>query len=113
MGCAITHDTSVGRMWRLKLKRILSSWAFPQLKTHCKVTCLPSVVLLLAPFVIIMPVESDGVPEALQKLRLAGMKVWMLTGDKQGTAVNIGYVRSARRVIISLTQECFAANLVV
>lgn len=34
-----------------------------------------------------------GVPETLQKLRLAGMKVWMLTGDKQGTAVNIGYVQ--------------------
>jgi len=31
-----------------------------------------------------------GVVETLQKLRRASIKVWMLTGDKQGTAVNIG-----------------------
>eukprot|EP00298_Acanthocystis_sp_HF-20_P017871 c21850_g3_i7.p1 GENE.c21850_g3_i7~~c21850_g3_i7.p1 ORF type:complete len:785 (+),score=338.89 c21850_g3_i7:40-2355(+) len=33
---------------------------------------------------------QDGVPEALVHLRKAGVKVWVLTGDKQETAINIG-----------------------
>ena len=32
---------------------------------------------------------QDGVPELLADLRTAGVKVWMLTGDKVGTAMNI------------------------
>ena len=32
---------------------------------------------------------QDGVPEILADLREAGIKVWMLTGDKVGTAKNI------------------------
>lgn len=34
---------------------------------------------------------QDGVPEAIQILSRAGMKLWVLTGDKLETAVNIGY----------------------
>ncbi|XBI17507.1 hypothetical protein VPH35_059544 [Triticum aestivum] len=34
---------------------------------------------------------QDGVPEAIESLRQAGMKVWILTGDKQETAISIGY----------------------
>ncbi|XP_048196575.1 phospholipid-transporting ATPase IK [Perognathus longimembris pacificus] len=34
---------------------------------------------------------QDGVPEAIQCLKKANMKIWMLTGDKQETAVNIGF----------------------
>ena len=32
-----------------------------------------------------------GVPEAIDKLRRANIKMWMLTGDKRETAVNIGH----------------------
>jgi phospholipid-transporting ATPase len=32
---------------------------------------------------------QDGVPEAIEKLRQAGIKVWVLTGDKQETAILI------------------------
>ena len=32
---------------------------------------------------------QQGVPELLADLRTAGIKIWMLTGDKVGTAVNI------------------------
>jgi len=28
---------------------------------------------------------QDGVPEAIANLALAGIKIWVLTGDKQGT----------------------------
>ena len=34
---------------------------------------------------------QDGVPEAIEKLRRAGIKLWMLTGDKRETAINIGH----------------------
>ncbi|KAF9984281.1 hypothetical protein BGZ75_004135 [Mortierella antarctica] len=32
-----------------------------------------------------------GVPETIDKLRRAGIRLWMLTGDKRETAINIGY----------------------
>uniref|UniRef100_A0A3P9PSV5 Phospholipid-transporting ATPase n=1 Tax=Poecilia reticulata TaxID=8081 RepID=A0A3P9PSV5_POERE len=34
---------------------------------------------------------QEGVPETIALLSLANIKVWVLTGDKQETAVNIGY----------------------
>ena len=34
---------------------------------------------------------QDGVPETIDKLRRARIKVWMLTGDKRETAINIGH----------------------
>jgi len=34
---------------------------------------------------------QKGVPEAIDKLRRANIKIWMLTGDKRETAINIGH----------------------
>uniref|UniRef100_A0A8C9R2G9 Phospholipid-transporting ATPase n=1 Tax=Scleropages formosus TaxID=113540 RepID=A0A8C9R2G9_SCLFO len=34
---------------------------------------------------------QEGVPETIATLKQAGIKVWVLTGDKRETAVNIGY----------------------
>ncbi|KAG0677236.1 hypothetical protein C6P42_000933 [Pichia californica] len=34
---------------------------------------------------------QDGVPETIEKLRKAGIKIWVLTGDKVETAISIGY----------------------
>lgn len=33
---------------------------------------------------------QDGVPETIHTLQEAGIKIWVLTGDKQETAINIG-----------------------
>lgn len=33
------------------------------------------------------------VPECIDKLAQAGIKLWVLTGDKMETAINIGYVQ--------------------
>ncbi|KAG4305692.1 hypothetical protein PORY_000602 [Pneumocystis oryctolagi] len=33
---------------------------------------------------------QDGVPETIHTLQLAGIKVWVLTGDHQETAINVG-----------------------
>lgn len=34
---------------------------------------------------------QEGVSDAIERLRRAGIKMWMLTGDKRETAINIGY----------------------
>lgn len=34
---------------------------------------------------------QDGVPDAIASLALADIKIWVLTGDKLETAINIGY----------------------
>ncbi|GMF15241.1 unnamed protein product [Phytophthora lilii] len=34
---------------------------------------------------------EEGVPEALEKFRAAGIKVWMLTGDRADTATNVAH----------------------
>ncbi|KAL7945395.1 hypothetical protein V8C42DRAFT_323012 [Trichoderma barbatum] len=34
---------------------------------------------------------QEGVPDTIDKLRRANIKVWMLTGDKRETAINIGH----------------------
>ena len=48
---------------------------------------------------------QDGVQETIQSLRKAGMKVWVLTGDKKETAINIGYSSKL------LTQDTEVLNL--
>ncbi|GAB2220643.1 hypothetical protein Drorol1_Dr00008305 [Drosera rotundifolia] len=50
---------------------------------------------------------QSGVPECIDKLAQAGIKIWVLTGDKMETAINIGYACSLLRqgmkqIIISL-----------
>lgn len=34
---------------------------------------------------------QEGVPEAITHIRKAGIKIWVLTGDKLETAINIGF----------------------
>src|SRR5271155_1041043 len=47
---------------------------------------------------------QEGVPEAIDKLRRANIKLWMLTGDKRETAINIGHscrlIKDYSRVIV-------------
>ncbi|KAL0351013.1 UNVERIFIED_CONTAM: putative phospholipid-transporting ATPase 8 [Sesamum radiatum] len=40
---------------------------------------------------------QKGVPECIDKLANAGIKVWVITGDKMETAINIGYACSLLR----------------
>ncbi|GAB2297092.1 Putative phospholipid-transporting ATPase 9 [Dionaea muscipula] len=40
---------------------------------------------------------QTGVPECIDKLAQAGIKIWVLTGDKMETAINIGYACSLLR----------------
>ncbi|KAL7120244.1 hypothetical protein ACP275_02G110700 [Erythranthe tilingii] len=45
---------------------------------------------------------QQGVPQAVKSLRKAGIKVWVLTGDKQETAISIGY--SSKLLTSKMTQ---------
>ncbi|KHN07730.1 Putative phospholipid-transporting ATPase 9 [Glycine soja] len=40
---------------------------------------------------------QDGVPDCIDKLAQAGIKIWVLTGDKMETAINIGFSCSLLR----------------
>ncbi|EYU45866.1 hypothetical protein ABFS82_04G095300 [Erythranthe guttata] len=40
---------------------------------------------------------QNGVPQCIDKLAQAGLKIWVLTGDKMETAINIGYACSLLR----------------
>ncbi|CAM8884297.1 unnamed protein product [Rhodiola kirilowii] len=40
---------------------------------------------------------QNGVPDCIDKLAQAGIKIWVLTGDKMETAINIGYACSLLR----------------
>ncbi|XP_043706963.1 probable phospholipid-transporting ATPase 8 isoform X2 [Telopea speciosissima] len=50
---------------------------------------------------------QKGVPECIKNLSQAGVKIWVLTGDKMETAVNIGYAcrllrEEMRQIVITL-----------
>lgn len=56
-----------------------------------KVSALVEMNLELAGATAIEDKLQEGVPEAIDKLRRAKIKLWMLTGDKRETAINIGH----------------------
>ncbi|RHY53560.1 hypothetical protein DYB34_006566 [Aphanomyces astaci] len=58
---------------------------------------------------------QDGVADALQCFRLAGIKVWMLTGDRPDTAVNIGHATqliSNDMQVVQISTKEFIVDLV-
>ena len=42
---------------------------------------------------------QDGVAQTIANLELAGIKIWVLTGDKQETAINIGQNIWCNRIV--------------
>ena len=58
---------------------------------------------------------QEGVPEALEELSNAGIHVWMITGDKVGTAKNIAVACNLLRLpdmkLIEFTKEAVDNNL--
>ncbi|CAD6443758.1 10c62500-074a-4e43-b23c-d6e0f0b1208d [Sclerotinia trifoliorum] len=64
---------------------------------------------------------QNGVPETVDKLRRANIKIWMLTGDKRETAINIAHsariAKSYSEIIIldwttGKVEQCMATTLV-
>jgi len=58
---------------------------------------------------------QKGVPETIDKLRRANIKMWMLTGDKRETAINIGHscrlIKDYSHVIILDSETGMVENL--
>ncbi|XP_059634389.1 probable phospholipid-transporting ATPase 5 [Cornus florida] len=60
---------------------------------------------------------QKGVPECIDKLAQAGLKIWLLTGDKKETAVNVGFAcsllrRDMRQFHLNLSEEGESYNQV-
>ncbi|KAG6485109.1 hypothetical protein ZIOFF_053638 [Zingiber officinale] len=51
---------------------------------------------------------QQGVPEAIESMRKADIRVWVLTGDKQETAISIGY--SCKLLTSEMTQIVINSN---
>ncbi|KAK2973130.1 hypothetical protein RJ640_012194 [Escallonia rubra] len=51
---------------------------------------------------------QEGVPQCIDKLAQAGLKLWVLTGDKMETAINIGFSCSLLRQ--EMKQICITTN---
>ena len=54
---------------------------------------------------------QEGVPETISMLQRAKIKVWMLTGDKQETAINIGYASKLLTDSMQVLTICGTASL--
>ena len=50
---------------------------------------------------------QDGVVESLRDFKEAGINVWVLTGDKEETAVNIGF---ASGILDNMTHRVFITS---
>ncbi|NWX90245.1 AT8B1 ATPase, partial [Nothoprocta pentlandii] len=51
---------------------------------------------------------QDGVPETINKLSKAGIKIWVLTGDKKETAENIGF---SCELLTDETTVCYGEDI--
>ncbi|XP_039029153.1 phospholipid-transporting ATPase 2-like [Hibiscus syriacus] len=58
---------------------------------------------------------QDGVPETIETLRKAGINFWMLTGDKQNTAIEIAlscnFISPARDRVCIAMDEAFSSGM--
>ena len=55
---------------------------------------------------------QEGVPRAIATLRCAGIKVWLLTGDKQATALSTAQAASLINIPPALGQDSLSLSLV-
>ena len=58
-----------------------------------------------------------GVPQCIERLAAAGIRIWVLTGDKQETAINVGFACSllqtdmAQHIVSASTKEVRVPSL--
>lgn len=71
--------------------------------------------MALAVTVTIDDVCVQGVPESIADLLKADIKIWVLTGDKQETAINIGYscrLLTQAMTLIIINETCLDVSTV-
>lgn len=55
---------------------------------------------------------QDGVPETIANLGNAGIKLWVLTGDKRETAIEIGYSTKVSGCVVYVSHSRFFQELI-
>ena len=63
----------------------------PPIPFPCQVAELIERDLILLGCTAIEDKLQEGVPQCIETLQRAGIKIWILTGDKMETAINIAY----------------------
>ncbi len=56
---------------------------------------------------------QDGVPECITTLASAGIKIWVLTGDKVETAINVGFLCGLLKTTDANEEESSDADMVL
>ncbi|RWS24531.1 phospholipid-transporting ATPase ID-like protein, partial [Leptotrombidium deliense] len=83
-------DENVFEKWRLRLHEASTSLDNREDKVNSVYEEIEQNLLLIGATAIEDKLQ-DGVPQCIANLAAAGIKLWVLTGDKQETAINIGY----------------------
>jgi magnesium-transporting ATPase (P-type) len=68
------------------------------------------VDLMLAGLTAVEDKLQDGVPETISTLRCAGIKIWLLTGDKQATALSTAQAAALVTMAPSMQQSSAAGT---
>lgn len=76
--------------WKETYHRAAISMQFRERKIEDAANLIENNLMLLGATAIEDKLQ-DGVPETIAALIEAGIYIWVLTGDKQETAINIGY----------------------
>ncbi|KPM06938.1 phospholipid-transporting ATPase ID-like protein, partial [Sarcoptes scabiei] len=83
-------DEQIYREWKIKLNDASCSLENREDKVDACYEEIEKNLFLIGATAIEDKLQ-DGVPQTIANLALAGIKLWVLTGDKQETAINIGY----------------------
>ncbi|XP_055944168.1 phospholipid-transporting ATPase ID-like [Argiope bruennichi] len=83
-------DEDVFEEWKEKFHAAATSMDNREEKVNAVYEDIEKNLILLGATAIEDKLQ-DGVPDAIANLALADIKLWVLTGDKQETAINIGY----------------------
>ncbi|KAF0684192.1 Aste57867_23815 [Aphanomyces stellatus] len=92
-----TIDADVYRLWAKRYKAACASLEQIEHRKQGKPNDIDACMIELEQDLVLLGATAiedklqDNVPRAIHRLMEAGMKVWVLTGDKQETAINIAY----------------------
>lgn len=76
--------------WSHRYRQASAAVENRELLMEAEADCIEQSLTLLGATAIEDKLQ-EGVPECMRILRLAGIKIWVLTGDKLETAINIAY----------------------
>ncbi|VDD95383.1 unnamed protein product [Enterobius vermicularis] len=99
-------DSDYFALWQMKYKEAAVAIENRQKKLDAVYEEIEQNMILLGATAIEDKLQ-DGVPETIAKLTEANIKIWVLTGDKQETAINIGY---SCRLLTETLREVFVID---